>query len=77
MPGYVRAALHDFQHRKLKQPHDSPYPCTHSIYENKNQMLSEKVPAEELDENNQKRLQKIVGNCYIMQEPYTPQCEWY
>ena len=25
-------------------------------------MLSEKEPAEELDENNQKRLQKIVGN---------------
>ena len=25
-------------------------------------MLSEKAPAEELDENNQKRLQKIVGN---------------
>ena len=36
-----------------------PLDTTH-IRKNNN-MLSEKAPAEELDENNQKRLQKIVG----------------
>ena len=30
--------------------------------EKNNQMLSEKSPAEKLDDNNQKRLQKITGN---------------
>ena len=29
-------------------------------------MLSETAPAEKLDDNNKKRLQKIVGNFYIM-----------
>ena len=61
MPGYVGAALHDFQHEKLKLPQDSPYPWTQPIYKKNNPMLSEKEPAEELDENNHKRLQKTVG----------------
>ena len=61
IPGYVRAALHSFQHKKHKRPQDSPYPWTQPIYGKNNQILSEKEPAEELDENNQKRLQKIVG----------------
>ena len=69
MPGYVRSALHAFQHYKLKWPQESPYPWIQTVYEKNNQMLSEKAPAEELDENNQKRLQKIVGNYYIMLEP--------
>ena len=59
--GYVGAALHDFQHEKLQLPQDSPYPWTQPIYGKNNPMLSEKAPAEELDENNQKRLQKTVG----------------
>ena len=60
MPGYVRAALHAFQHEKPKRPQDSPYPCTQTVYGKKNQMLSEKSTAEELDENNRGILQKIV-----------------
>ena len=61
MPGYVRAVLHSFQHKKPKRPKYSPYSCTQPIYGNNNQMLSEKAPAEELDEKNQKILQKIVS----------------
>ena len=61
MPGYVRAALHAFQHKKPKQPQDSPYPPTQTFYVKNNQMISEKEPAEELDKNNQKRIQKIAG----------------
>ena len=61
MPGYVRVALHAFQHKQPKQPQDSQYPWTQNVYVNNNQMISEKAPAEELDENIQKRLQKIVG----------------
>ena len=34
---------------------DTTYPCKN------NQMLSQKEPAEELDENNQKRIHKIIG----------------
>ena len=73
MPGYVHAALHDFQHEKPKQQQDSPYPWTQPIYGKNNQMLLEKAPAEKLDEHNQKRLQKYLGNSYIMREPQTPQ----
>ena len=60
MPGYVPAALHDFQHKKTKQQQDSPYPWKQTVYVKNNQMISEKAIDEELDENNQKRLQKIV-----------------
>ena len=68
MPEYVRAALNYFLHDKPKLTQDSSYPWTQPIYGKNNQMLSEKAPAEELDENNQKRIQKIVGNSYIMPE---------
>ena len=51
MPGYVRAEIHSFQHKKSKRPQDSPYPWTQPIH-GENLMLSEKAPAEELDENN-------------------------
>ena len=61
MPGYLRAALHSFQHEKPKQPQYSPYPWTQPIYVNNNQILNKKNTAEELDKNNQKRLQEIVG----------------
>ena len=49
-----------FPIRKPKRPQDSPYPWTQPVYGKKNKMLSEKAPAKELDEHNQKRLQKIV-----------------
>ena len=49
--GYIRAALNSFQHEKPKIPQDSLYHWTQPIYE-KNQMIAEKGPAEELDENN-------------------------
>ena len=32
-------------------------------------MLSEKAPAEELDENNQNDSRKLLGDSYIMPEP--------
>ena len=46
IPGYVRAALHAFQHKKPKLPQESPYPWTQTVYGNNNQMLSEKAPDE-------------------------------
>ena len=49
MTGYVRVALHAFQHEKPKQPQDSSYPWTQPVYVKNNKILSEKVPAEELD----------------------------
>ena len=60
MTVYVQAAPHAFQHKKPKLPQDSPYPFIQPVYGKNNQMLSEKAPAKELDENNQNRLQKIV-----------------
>ena len=62
MPGYVRTALHSFQRKKTKRPQDSPYSWTQPIYEKNNQMIPEKAPAKKMDDNNQKILQKIVGN---------------
>ena len=40
---YVHAALHSFQHKKLKRLQDSPYPWTQPIYGNDNQTLNEKT----------------------------------
>ena len=61
MPGYVSVALQYLQHEKPKRPQDSPYPWTQPVYGENNQVLSEKSPAEELDENIKKRLQKNLG----------------
>ena len=61
MSGYVRTALHAFQHEKPKQLQDSTYPWTQPLYGKNNHVLSVKAPAEELYEYNQKILQKIVG----------------
>ena len=60
MPGYVSAGLHAFQNDKPKLLQDSPYPWKQPVYGKNNHMLSEKSLAEELDEHNKKRLQKIV-----------------
>ena len=48
IPGYIRAALHVFQHEKPKLLQDSPYPLTQPDYGKNNLMLSEKSPSEEL-----------------------------
>ena len=61
MPDYVCAELHSFQHGKPQRHQESTYPFTQPIYEKNNPMLSEKAPAEKLDDNNKKRHQKIVG----------------
>ena len=47
--------------KKTKIPHESTNSLTQPIYGKNHQMLSEKAPDEKLDDNNQKRLQKIVG----------------
>ena len=60
MPGYVRVTLYSFQHDKPKRLQYSPYPWTQPIY-GKKSGASRKASARELDESNQKRLQKIVG----------------
>ena len=61
MPGYVHVVLNALQHEKPKRPQDSTYPGKQLVYGKNNHMLSGKAPAEELDEHNQKILQKIVG----------------
>ena len=61
MPVFVRVSIHAFQHDKPKQLKDLPYSWTQPVYVNNNQILLQKAPAEEFDEHNQKRLQKIVG----------------
>ena len=50
--------------QKDRRTHHTP---GHNLFMGGNsQMLSEKGPVEKLNENDQKRLQKIVGNSYIM-----------
>ena len=67
--GYVHAVLHYFQHKKTKQNQNSTYPWTQPIYVKNNQMLLEKVPPQALNENDQKILQKMVENSYIILDP--------
>ena len=42
MPRYVRTALHEFQHKKLKLPQDSPHPWIQPIYGKNNHMPNKK-----------------------------------
>ena len=55
--------------RNQKDPRTHNNPGNNPYTKQNNHMLSDKAPAEELDENSHKRLQKIVGNSYIMLEP--------
>ena len=76
MTGYVRAELNSFQHKNQKIPHDSPYPWTQPIYQ-KNQILSEKAPSEELDKNNQKDSKKLLETSCVIIEPKSLQFLWH
>ena len=40
IPGYVCAALHDFQQKKHEKPQDSPYPWTQPVYGDNNHTIS-------------------------------------
>ena len=53
MPGYVRAAQHYFQHKKTQNTTRFTTPLE-TINPRKKQVLSEKAPAEELNEKNKK-----------------------
>ena len=61
MPGYVKHALHKFQHPTPKKPQDSPYPATAKQYGIKVQLIdpidtSARLPTQEI-----KWLQQIIS----------------
>jgi hypothetical protein len=61
MPGYVRAALHKFQHPAPKQPQDAPYPAEPIEYGAKIQLSKPPDNSAPCTPPQIQRIQKIVG----------------
>ena len=61
MPGYVKHALHKFQHSTPKKPQDSPYPAMAKQYGIKVQLIDPIDTSAQLPTHEIKRLQQIIG----------------
>ena len=61
MPGYVKHALHKFQHPTPKKPQDSPYPAMAKQYGVKVQLIDPINTSARLPTHEIKRLQQIIG----------------
>ena len=66
---YVHNYTRSNTHKKYHRIHHTP--GHNQSIEKNNQILSEKALAEELDDNNNKRLQKVVGGSCIILEQYS------
>jgi hypothetical protein len=61
MPGYVKDALHIFQHPRPKKPQHAPSPWTQPIYGKHTQMSKAHDTSAPLNKGRVKILQKVVG----------------
>ena len=61
MPGYVKQALHKFQHPTPTKSQDSPYPATVKQYGVKVQLTDPIDTSARLPTHEIKRLQQIIG----------------
>ena len=68
MPGYVKKALKQFQHKKTKTRQDQPFPSTRIIYGAKKQYATESSKAPLLNAKEKKSSKKSVENSCFMAE---------
>jgi hypothetical protein len=61
MPGYIKAALHKYQHPAPSRPEHSPHTCNPPIYGAKTQFVSDTKPSPALLDKDVNKLQQLTG----------------
>jgi hypothetical protein len=61
MPGYIKAALHKYQHPAPARPEHSPHPWNPPIYGAITQFVSDTEPSPALSDKDVKQLQQLTG----------------
>jgi hypothetical protein len=61
MPGYIKAALHKYQHPARARPEDAPHGWNPPIYGAKTQFVSDPPPSPALSDKDVKKLQQLTG----------------
>jgi hypothetical protein len=61
MPGYIKAALHKYQHPAPARPEHSPHTWNPPIYGAKMQFVSDTEPSPTLSDKDVNKLQQLTG----------------
>jgi hypothetical protein len=61
MPGYIKAALHKYQHSAPSRPEHAPHTWNPPIYGAKTQFVNETTPKPALSDKDVNRLQQLTG----------------
>jgi hypothetical protein len=61
MPGYIKAALHEYQHHVPARPEHAPHTWNPPIYGAKTQFVDETTPSPALSDKDVNKLQQLTG----------------
>jgi hypothetical protein len=61
MPGYIKAALHKYQHPAPARPEHAPYTWNPPVYGAKTQFVNETTPIPALSDKDVNKLQQLMG----------------
>jgi hypothetical protein len=61
MPGYIKAALHKYQHAATSRPEHVPHMCSPPIYGAKTQFGNDKTSSPALSDKDINKLQQLTG----------------
>jgi hypothetical protein len=61
MPGYIKAALHKYQHPAPARPEHAPHTWSPHIYGAKTQLVNEATPSPALSDKDVNKLQQLTG----------------
>jgi hypothetical protein len=72
MPGYIKAALHKYQHPAPARPEPSPHPWNPPIYGAKTQFVSDTKPSPALSDKDINKLQQLTGTLLYYARAFDP-----
>jgi hypothetical protein len=61
MPGYIKAALHKYQHSAPTRPEHAPHTCNPPVYGAKTQFVSDETISPALSAKDVNKLQQLTG----------------
>jgi hypothetical protein len=72
MPGYIKAALHKYQHPALARPEHAPHTWNPPIYRAKTQFVNEEITSPALSDKDVKKLQQLTGTLLYYAQAVDP-----
>jgi hypothetical protein len=72
MPGYIKAALHKYQHPAPARPEHSPHTWNPPIYGAKTQIVSDPTPSPVLSDKDVNKLQQLTGTLLYYARAFYP-----